>query len=631
LETRLDLICIGRLCVDLYSEQVGTPMVRVSSFRRYLGGSAANIAVGTARLGLSTALVSRVGDDQFGLALLGDLARERVDTRFIQSDPERLTSVVALALRKRENFPRLFLYRDTADLAFDPRQFDLGQLAQARCLLVTGSYLSRSHLADFVDSAIEASHAAGSKVVIDLDFRSPLWGLAGWGEATKPVQAGPEIASAYAKVLPKCDLVVGTLDEVQAATGKSDFEAAVRYLRDQTPGDVVVKLGAQGALVYERSKAEGKKIEGFAVPLFNSVGAGDGFLSGFLASWLRGASATEAARLGNASGALVASRHGCTPAMPYLEEVERFLSQYGDGYDPSQDAELEHLHWALTRTVYSPDVLVFAMDHRWQLEDMADVASVPRERIMRLKELLFDAYALVASDIPQAGVLLDHTYGEDLLETASGMGHWYARAIEVPRSYPVELAADAPLHDSLRRRPTDEIVKCMVYAHPNEDQTIRDQQSRTVALLAEAARASERELLIELQAPRGEQLKDDDTSRLMRWIYDLGVRPDWWKLPPSASDAVWASIDATIRERDPYCQGFLVLGQQQDFTAVIKSLSVSAAYSTCRGFAVGRTLFVDAARRWFDGEIDDRTLTTASMNNFRRLIDEWNLARAVHG
>lgn len=604
-------------------------MVRVSSFRRYLGGSAANIAVGAARLGLSTALVSRVGDDQFGEGLLSDLSKEAVDTRFIQLDPERLTSVVALALRKHEDFPRLFLYRDTADLAFDPREVDVAELAKAHCLLVTGSYLSRPNLAQFVDSAIDVARAEGRKVVMDIDFRSPLWGLAGWGEATKPVQPGPEVAAAYSNALSKSDLVVGTVDEVLAATGEGELEAALQHLHHRTPAVVIVKLGAQGALVCEADGADTTKIEGFAVPLFNSVGAGDGFLSGFLASWLRGASATEAARLGNASGALVALRHGCTPAMPYVEEVEHFLNLYGGNYDPSEDSELEHMHWALTRREYSPDVLVFAMDHRWQLEDMADSAKVPRERITRLKELLFEAYTLVAADTPEVGVLLDHTYGEDLLEAASGMGHWYARAIEVPRSYPVELASDSGLHDALRRRPPDEIVKCMVYAHPNEAKEIRDQQSRTVMLLAEAARSAERELLIELQGPRGQQLEGDDAGSLMKWIYGLGVRPDWWKLPPSPADGVWASIDAIIGEFDPRCQGFLVLGQHQDFAAVVKSLAVSAGYATCRGFAVGRTLFSDAARLWFDGEIDDHGLVLESTNNFRKLIEEWNRARAA--
>lgn len=604
-------------------------MERVSSFRRYLGGSAANISVGAARLGLSTALVSRVGDDLFGRALLSDLAREGVDTQFVQLDSERLTSVVALALQKQEDFPRLFLYRDTADLAFDPNVYDLSELRGARWLLVTGSYLTRDVLAEFTDAAVDAARTAGTRVAIDLDFRSPLWGLAAWDEATKPIKTGQEVASVYARVLPKCELIVGTLAELLVATGQDDLDVAVRSLRELTEGVVVVKLGSQGAIVFENHDVKGHRHDGFSVPVVNSVGAGDGFLSGFLAALVRGASAAEAARLGNVSGALVALRHGCTPAMPHMEEVEHFLSHYGDGYDPSQDQQLTHLHWALTRTSYSPDVLVFAMDHRWQLEEMAELASVARERIMRLKELLFDAYVLVASDVPEVGVLLDHTYGEDLLERASGMGHWYARAIEVPRSYPVELATDAPLHDSLRRRPTDEIVKCMVYAHPEEDDEIRDQQGRTVSLLAEAARLAERELLIELQAPRGKQLEGEDASQLMTWIYDLGVRPDWWKLPPSASELVWESIDRTIQDRDPHCQGFLVLGQQQDLAAVIKSLSVSARYSTCRGFAVGRTLFVDAARGWFDGEIDDQELTMAATRNFRGLIDAWNQARTL--
>lgn len=624
----LDLICIGRLSVDLYAEQTGAPMHRVSSFRRYLGGSAANIAVGSARLGLGTALVSRVGKDQFGTALLEDLEREGIDTSSIQIDPERLTSVVALALRQQDDFPRLFLYNDTADLAFDPTSFDVSKLRQTRCVLVTGSYLARDSLRNFTHTAIDAAHQAHSQVVIDLDFRTPLWGLAGWGEVTEPVKPGPRVAEAYAEILPKCDLIVGTLDEALAATGEDNAESAVRRLIDLTSGTVVIKLGSEGARVYEGGDVKGESAPGFAVPVVNSVGAGDAFLGGFLTAWLSGESAQQAARLGNAAGALVTLRHGCTPAMPYRQEIERFLQNHGDGYDPLQDTYLSHMHWALTRTKYARDVLVFAMDHRWQLEDMATDLRGDRVKIIHLKQLLFDAYQIVASDIPEAGVLLDHTYGAELLETASGMGHWFARAVEVSMSYPVRISEDANLFNSLRLRPPDEIVKCMVYAHPREDRLIRDQQSLTLVELSDAARAAERELLIELQAPKRMALKGDDVSKLMQWIYDLGINPDWWKLPPSTERSTWASIDATISNRDPFCQGFLVLGQEQPQASVVKSLEVSAAYPTCRGFAVGRALFVEPARRWFRGEVDDQTVVTATATNFKNLIDEWRRARA---
>src|SRR5262249_27414809 len=140
---RFDLACLGRLAVDLYSQQVGCPLEDVSTFAKYLGGSSANIAFGAARLGLSSAMISRVGDEQMGRFLVQTLQREGCDTSMVQVDPQRLTGLVLLGLKDRDTFPLLFYRENCADMAVDAAGIREDFIAQCRALLITGTHLSQ--------------------------------------------------------------------------------------------------------------------------------------------------------------------------------------------------------------------------------------------------------------------------------------------------------------------------------------------------------------------------------------------------------------------------------------------------------------------------------------------------------
>src|SRR5690554_5097623 len=173
----LDVITIGRSSVDLYGQQIGTRLEDVQSFAKSVGGCPTNIAVGTARLGLKSALITRVGDEQMGGFIREQLARESVETRGIATDRERLTALVLLAVEAEGVSPMIFVRTDCADMALDEADIDEAFIASAAAIVVTGTHFSRPNTEAAQLKAVRLARAAGRKVVFDIDYRPNLWGL----------------------------------------------------------------------------------------------------------------------------------------------------------------------------------------------------------------------------------------------------------------------------------------------------------------------------------------------------------------------------------------------------------------------------------------------------------------------
>src|SRR5215211_7926772 len=344
---------MGRTSVDLYAEQEGARLEDVQSFRKCGGGRAAKIGGGTARLGVRSAMLTRVGNEHMGRFVRKTLTENGVDVRRVRSDPENLTPCVLLAVWAIEEFPRIFAYGDAADLAVEEGDVDPDFIASAKALLVTGTPLSRPGTRAASLKAIEAAREAGSGIVFDLDYRPVFWGVASHEQGGEMFVASEEVTEVYRSVLPDCDLVVGTEEEVRIAGGSTDTREALLAIRGLSSATIVLKVGAMGAIVFPGEIPEdlqdGVRVPGFPVEVFNSVGAGDAFMSGFLSRWLRDEPLEECLKIGNACGAIVVSRHGCSPAMPTPEELEYFLGMDDRPRWLRDDAWLEHLHRTTTR------------------------------------------------------------------------------------------------------------------------------------------------------------------------------------------------------------------------------------------------------------------------------------------
>lgn len=622
----LDLVCIGRTCVDLYAEQEGAKLEDVQSFRKYVGGSAANIALNTARLGIRSAMLTRVGEEQMGRFVRRTLADTGVDVSHVILDPEHLTPYVLLAIRDIDDFPRIFAYGDAADLTLDEDDVDPDFIASSKALLVTGTPLSRAGSRAASLKAVKAAKEAGTRVVFDLDYRPVFWGVATHEQGGQMFVASEEVTEGYKAVLPDCDLVVGTEEEIRIAGGSTDTREALESIRELSEATIVLKVGAMGAIVLPEGipddLEDGVRVPGFPVEVFNSVGAGDAFMSGFLSGWLRDEPLEECLRLGNACGAIVVSRHGCSPAMPTPQELEYFLDMPERPRRLRDDEWLEHLHRTTTRR--EPEELrVLAVDHRWQLEEVVDELGVDRERLRELKVLLARAFLKVAEGDRSAGVLIDDIYGDEALEELTGSGAWISRAVEVAKSRPVEFVGGPNPAATIRTWPEEHVVKCNLYMHPNDDAQTRELQEQRVLQLYDACIKNERRLLLEVQATRGTSYDENSMVELLERFYEIGVRPDWWKLPPNKEPEVWQRIGDVVREHDPYCAGVLVLGQAAEEEKLVESFAAAASEPLCNGFAIGRSIYGEGARRWLAGEIGDDELMASVAESYERMVSLW--------
>jgi len=630
---RLDLITIGRSCIDLYGEQVGGRLEDMASFAKYIGGSPTNTAVGAARLGLRPALLTRVGDDHFGRFIREQLAREGVDTAAVGIDRERLTALVFLGIRSPESFPLVFYRENCADMALSIGDVDPAFIRSAGAVLINGTHLSRPNVFDASVRAAELMIESGGKVVFDIDYRPVLWGLTGKADGENRFVAHQAVTARLQQVLPLCDLIVGTEEEFHILGGDTDTLAALRAVRARSSALLVCKRGAMGCVAFTgdipAALDRGVVGRGFPVEVFNVLGAGDAFMAGFLRGWLRGEPLQAACDYANACGAIVVSRHGCSPAMPTWPELQQFLATPDPPYRLRDDAALEHLHWASTRARRYDDLTVLAIDHRSQFEALCAQTGADPARIGAFKLLALAAVERLAQGDPRHGLLLDGRYGMRGLEAAAEHPYWIGRPIEVPGSCPVAFEGSPDVATEIAQWPAPQVVKCLVFYHPDDPTELRERQERQLVRLQDAARKTRHELLVEIIAARERAVDVHTVARVLQRLYDLGLKPDWWKLEPSDDPATWTHIQRTIEANDPHCRGVLLLGLAASESALVESFNGAARNPIVKGFAVGRTIFAEAAEHWLAGRIDDEAAVTMLSARFGALVAAWRAARAA--
>jgi 5-dehydro-2-deoxygluconokinase len=627
----LDLITIGRASVDLYGAQIGGRLEDMGSFQKYVGGSPTNMAAGTARLGLKSALITRVGDEHMGRFLIEELAREGVDTRGIVTDPERLTALVILGIRDERRFPLIFYRENCADMALCEDDIDPAFIAEARAVVATGTHLSHPRTEAAVLKALRLARQTGGQTALDIDYRPNLWGLSGHGDGENRFIASAAVTAKLQSHLHLFDLIVGTEEEFHIAGGATDTIAALRAVRAVSEAALVCKRGARGAVAFTGAIPdtldEGETGPGFPIEVFNVLGAGDGFMSGLLKGWLDGERWPVALKYANACGAFAVSRHGCTPAYPSLEELEFFLRRGIVTPTLRHDAELEQIHWATNRRDDIADLRVFAFDHRLQMEAMAGATPA---RIGAFKALCLQAALQVADGRPGHGILCDDRLGRTALHAAAGTGLWLGRPAELPGSRPLAFEPDlGPDLGGLSEWPLTQVVKVLCFCHPEDAADLAGRQEEQVARLFHAARRNRLEFLLEIiPSKTGLAVAEDTSARLIGRFYDLGIFPDWWKLEPFATGAAWEAACTAIRARDPHCRGVVVLGLDAPEEALAAAFARAAEQPLVRGFAVGRTIFGPAARDWFAGRLADDQAVADMAARYARLCRIWDDARA---
>ena len=611
---------MGRAIVDIYGDQVGCRLEEVTSFSRYVGGCPANIAIGTARLGLRVGMITRVGDEQHGRFLREQLQREGVAVTCVRTDPERLTGIAFLGIRNRETFPLLHYRSDCADMAIAPEDYSSTYIASAKALLFSGSHLTTAHATENIAVAIEYARASGTRLIFDIDFRPLFWGLARKDEGESRFAESAEVSAASQRFLAYCDLVVGTEEEIHIAGGSTDTLAALQTIRSLTDAAIVLKRGSRGCVVFPkaipRTIEDGIVGSGFPVDVFNVVGAGDGFMSGFLYGWLRDASWEDCSRYGNACGALVVSRHGCSPASPTNVELTWFLGQPGTQADLFRNRELACVHRATTRRARPAPLQIIACDHDLPSEVNQYASGRTRaefnSRVAMLGLKMADAH-------PGLGVIFDSRHGEDALyRVGSGLA-WIARKLEATGRIPLEFDDALPASIALRYWPQHQIAKCFV---PDASGTAAAVQEERLRELFFATQHHGNELLLELAA------EDSDAGiarllRQMRAIDEVGVRPDWWMLPAFSNVDAWMEIAAVIRGGLEFCRGIVIVDTEHDDADPGRAFACAARHPLIRGFAVRGANVTEPAQAWLAGDIDDTRLYAMLRERLALLSARW--------
>lgn len=309
----MDAVVLGRIGYDLYSEEPRVPLPQVRRFSRYLGGSSANMAVGLSRLGARVGIVSCLGDDSLSEFLVGFLRSQGVDTRHVQTAPGYLPSLCLTEVTPPDHFPQVFYRKEAVDTRLTATAADLDFIASARFFISNGTSLCASPSRESTYRSLEHAKRSGCLVVFDVDYRSMSW--------LSPAEAGLAVRLA----LPYIDVLIGNQPELILVSGEADLDAAVSALRGAGVPTLVSKLGEQGTRVWQ---GDGSVfLPPYSVDVVSTIGAGDGFASGFLYALLQGKPTLECLHYGNAAAAIVVSRLSCSEAMPTLAEVEEMISR----------------------------------------------------------------------------------------------------------------------------------------------------------------------------------------------------------------------------------------------------------------------------------------------------------------
>lgn len=330
----MDILCVGRNCIDLYSNDVGASFPDIKSFAAYVGGCPSNIAVGTRRLGLQSSMLTAVGPDPVGDFVVEFFKKEGVDASHIPKKPGHRTSAVILGIEPPDRFPMVYYRENCADSELSIDDVLAAPIEDSRIVLLAGTNLSREPCRSATIFAAERAKAAGAKVFLVLDLRADQWhDLRAFGVNIRAL-------------LPLVDVVIGTASEVKAAMlvdgmqvavehsavsnaeVSGDLERAVEAVLEAGVEALALTRGADGATVHSKD-GEVIEAEPYPVDIYNTTGAGDAFASGLIYGYLNGWSWRKSARFGNACGAIVVTRHGCSAFMPTEEEALAFVNERG--------------------------------------------------------------------------------------------------------------------------------------------------------------------------------------------------------------------------------------------------------------------------------------------------------------
>lgn len=329
-----DLLTIGRSSIDLYSANIGSPFEKISAFNAFVGGCPLNIATGAQRLGLNTAILTGIGNDQVGNFIKHFLNEEGISTAFIPTIDGTRSSAVILGIEPPDKFPLVYYRENCADIHLNIDHVNAIPFEEFKAVAFSGTAFSKDPSRTAMFYALELAKKNKLTTLLDIDFRADQWDdprafgvtlRAALNSFTIVVGTEEEILATY--LTDKEQLLIKH-QQISAPEIRGNIDTAIQEILKSGVETLVVKRGKDGASIFQPGKEE-VKVPGFPVEVLNVLGAGDAFCAGFSYGILNGWDLFKSVRMGNACGAIIVTREGCANFMPTLTEVTEFVESRG--------------------------------------------------------------------------------------------------------------------------------------------------------------------------------------------------------------------------------------------------------------------------------------------------------------
>lgn len=313
----IDVIALGRACIDLNAVEYNRPMEETFTFKKYVGGSPVNIAIGLARLGKKTGFIGKLSDDQHGRFIQNYLAEKEINIEGVVLDKEgRKTGLAFTEIKSPEECSILMYRENVADLFLEVDEVSEAYIKQAKILLISGTALAQSPSREAAFTALKYAKKNDVTVIFELDYRPYTW------------QSAEETATYYELVAQQADILIGTRDEFNKMGNayQTYNEELVEKLFEFDPSLIVIKHGVEGSSAYARNR-EVVKAKAYKSTVLKTFGAGDSYASAFIYALLEKKSLEETLKYASASAAIVVSRHSSSAAMPTILEIEQLIAE----------------------------------------------------------------------------------------------------------------------------------------------------------------------------------------------------------------------------------------------------------------------------------------------------------------
>ncbi|MBS0287578.1 MAG: DUF2090 domain-containing protein [Proteobacteria bacterium] len=604
-----DIIALGQSFVDFYGEQQGTGLKDMLSFKKHVGGMS-SFALAFARLGLKTAIITSVGQDELGQFIIESLQHEKVDISQIQQNSDLHTSLAFRAIQNRFSFPLQHYKKQCADILEEASDISSSFIAKANALFITSSNFDSKNASRIIKEAIACANEKQSKVILALDY------------------IDDDNQSTLLKVLPYCSLVIGAEQDYKYLSGQTDVLGALTQIRALTNALLVMKNN-HGCYVYTQIPTDLHAVPhhlGFVTDKQIPFASKAAFIAGFVNGWLNGFSQEKSCEFAMACHALTQSREESCDSFPSLEELTIYLSSQSQVVQTIRTPFFEHLHYASLRSTPQNELYTFSFGHQQQWLKLAENACVDEDAINTAKMLIATGVQQAAMKCPNVCTLADANPENEIIDSLPSP-HMLMRTLDVPGAVPLQFQGEGDITHTLLHWPKHHSVKLTFIYHPDDRYALRQQQEATLSHLYLACRKTNHELVIELAPATNSLITASTYSHIMQRLYEIGIYPDWWQVMPPRDQRTFENIQRVIQENDKFCKGVLTLGQQATLEQLPVMFNNAAKHECCKGFVVDKSLFQAALTQWLGQMMTNQAFIDTVARSFEKAISIWELAK----